>query len=390
MDLCASCKRRWICADVEKHARRRRGNGSAPADDARAPNDITRPNPGRKSAMFYRARREQITIRELLDETLLYDHQRHKGHCLNATAALVWRHCDGNTSVEELTRIVAQEMGIAQAAQVVGLALEQLGRRHLLDACSPPLPAASRISRGEALKQLAMAAAALPIVMTIATKAVAQVASDPPPPPPPPPPSQSSGASVVDCADDCGAVLCVVVHDHDYGYSACADSTSSALQNKWPKLSGHRGGPTRHALRRPDLRRALAGRGHLRVTRTRSFAASLSFALVPKLLFGNARLRNSCLLPRSDRRVGAATKQEFGSVRSQTGVWERGMGTRRWGTWMGAVKHWHAVRPWRQCWLAPGGHRRRPLRLRLWTQRPGCWHSPAQGVWAGGGFATPR
>ena len=46
---------------------------------------------------------------------------------------------------------------------------------------------------------------------------------------------------------------------------------------------------------------------------------------------------------------------------------------------MGAVKHWHAVRPWRQCWLAPGGHRRRPLRLRLWTQRPGCWHSPARG-----------
>jgi hypothetical protein len=45
--------------------------------------------------MFPRARAENLTVRVLGDETLVYDQERHKAHCLNATAALVWRHCNG-------------------------------------------------------------------------------------------------------------------------------------------------------------------------------------------------------------------------------------------------------------------------------------------------------
>jgi hypothetical protein len=128
--------------------------------------------------MFPRARRDNLTVRELPDETLVYDQQRHKAHCLNRTAALVWRHCDGNTSIDELARIVAGEMGIDQANAVVALALEQLGRRHLLDE-APPL-SLDRVSRRDALKKLALAVASLPLVMTVATKAAAQTISDPP------------------------------------------------------------------------------------------------------------------------------------------------------------------------------------------------------------------
>ena len=251
-------------ADVEKHARRRRGNGSAPADDAQRQTTSRGPTQGESRPCFTERNASKLPSASFLDETLLYDHQRHKGHCLNATAALVWRHCDGNTSVEELTRIVAQEMGIAQAAQVVGLALEQLGRRHLLDT------ARSAIARGQ--QNLAPRS-------TQATGHGRRGFADrydhchqggrpgrfrSASPATPATPVAVERCFRRHCADDCGAVLCVVVHDHDYGYSACADSTSSALQNKWPKLSGHRGGPTRHVLRRPDLRRALAGRGHLR------------------------------------------------------------------------------------------------------------------------------
>jgi Coenzyme PQQ synthesis protein D (PqqD) len=145
--------------------------------------------------VFPRARKDRLTIRELFEETLVYDQVRHKGHCLNATAALVWRHCDGRTSIDDLARILAGELGIPQAAEVVGLALEQLGRRHLLEEAPRPLPAADRLSRRDALKRLALAAAALPLVMSVATKAAAQSISDPGPPPPPSP-SSSAAAPV--------------------------------------------------------------------------------------------------------------------------------------------------------------------------------------------------
>jgi len=52
-----------------------------------------------------RARKDDLLIQDLPEETLVYDVVRHRAHCLNRTAALVWRHCDGKTSVEKLARV---------------------------------------------------------------------------------------------------------------------------------------------------------------------------------------------------------------------------------------------------------------------------------------------
>jgi coenzyme PQQ synthesis protein D (PqqD) len=139
--------------------------------------------------VFPLARKDRLTIRELHEETLVYDQDRHKAHCLNATAREVWRHCDGQTSVDELARIVALETGIASASAVVGLALEQLARRHLLEAA--PEAATDRVSRREALKKLAVGAALLPLIMTVATKTAAQSLSDTSDASDDPPPSTS-------------------------------------------------------------------------------------------------------------------------------------------------------------------------------------------------------
>jgi hypothetical protein len=124
--------------------------------------------------MFPRARKDNLTIRELPEETLVYDQEQNKAHCLNAVATLIWRHCDGRTSTDELARLVAEERGIDSAAEVVSLALEQLGRRRLLEEPPAPLPAKARIGRRDALKKIAFAAAALPMIMTIATRTAAQ------------------------------------------------------------------------------------------------------------------------------------------------------------------------------------------------------------------------
>ncbi|HJZ82776.1 MAG TPA: PqqD family peptide modification chaperone [Pyrinomonadaceae bacterium] len=49
-----------------------------------------------------RARSENLVIRELDDETLVYDMERDEAHCLNQTAALVWQRCDGRTTATRL------------------------------------------------------------------------------------------------------------------------------------------------------------------------------------------------------------------------------------------------------------------------------------------------
>jgi hypothetical protein len=48
------------------------------------------------------ARTEGLVVQTLADEVLVYDLERHKAHCLNHAAALIWKHCDGRTSVAEM------------------------------------------------------------------------------------------------------------------------------------------------------------------------------------------------------------------------------------------------------------------------------------------------
>jgi hypothetical protein len=43
-----------------------------------------------------KARKERLVVKELAQETLVYDENNHKAHCLNPTAALVWKFCESS------------------------------------------------------------------------------------------------------------------------------------------------------------------------------------------------------------------------------------------------------------------------------------------------------
>ena len=122
--------------------------------------------------MFPTARSEQLTVQELPEETLVFDHVWNKAHCLNRTTASIWKHCDGRTSPAELARLV--EGGSA----IVELALEQLAGRHLLQG-SVQLSGENRRSRRDLLKKLAAAAVALPVILTVAAPRANAAASKP-------------------------------------------------------------------------------------------------------------------------------------------------------------------------------------------------------------------
>jgi hypothetical protein len=120
------------------------------------------------------ARKEGLIVHPLLDEVLVYDLDRHKAHCLNKTAALVWNRCDGKTSVAELTQKLEDEVGAPVDEQLVWLALDQLGRIRLLQQETAPARTAG-LSRRELIKRAGIGAAiALPIVTSIIAPTPAQ------------------------------------------------------------------------------------------------------------------------------------------------------------------------------------------------------------------------
>lgn len=146
------------------------------------------------------ARKDGLVINELPEEIVVYDRESHKAHCLNRTAALVWKRCDGRSSPARIARLVGQELQTPVSEDLVWYALEQLAKDELLTeplvsravtdatAAAATVPAA-RMSRRELVRRLGLAAVvALPLITTIVA----------------PTPVQAAASNCVDC----GGVLC--------------------------------------------------------------------------------------------------------------------------------------------------------------------------------------
>jgi hypothetical protein len=115
------------------------------------------------TARLPHARKDNLVIRELDDETLVYDTQRDEAHCLNQTAALVWKDCDGKTTAAEAAQSLQSALGVPVDSDIVWLAVKQLQRFHLVqsNAKSPS------VSRRDLVLKYAPAALALPVIMSI-------------------------------------------------------------------------------------------------------------------------------------------------------------------------------------------------------------------------------
>jgi coenzyme PQQ synthesis protein D (PqqD) len=121
------------------------------------------------------ARTESLVVKDLEDEVLVYDLKRDKAHCLNQTAAFIWKHCDGEMRVEEMARLLEQELGLTVDDDVVWLALGQLRRFHLLKDEGKTF-GMMKVSRRDLVRKYLPAALALPVILSIAAPAAAQVA----------------------------------------------------------------------------------------------------------------------------------------------------------------------------------------------------------------------
>jgi hypothetical protein len=106
-----------------------------------------------------RARREGLIIEELPGEVLIYDSERDRAHCLNQTAAFVWKYCDGKTTVSSMAQHLERDLNATNVDErVVAYALEQLSKDHLLEESFVPAAMLSGLTRRQMVRTLGIAA----------------------------------------------------------------------------------------------------------------------------------------------------------------------------------------------------------------------------------------
>jgi hypothetical protein len=114
------------------------------------------------------ARKQGLVIQELPDEVLVYDLDRDRAHCLNATAAFVWQRCDGKNTTAQIARTLGRQFDCAVDEKIVWLALDQLGKNHLLDRQPAPPPALMGMNRRAMVRAFSLAVfVAVPVVTSI-------------------------------------------------------------------------------------------------------------------------------------------------------------------------------------------------------------------------------
>lgn len=145
------------------------------------------------------ARKQGLVIQELPDEVLVYDLDRDRAHCLNTTAAFVWQHCNGRNTTAQIAQTLGRQFDCAVDEKIVWMALDQLGRNHLLDRRPAPPAALMGMDRRAMVRALGLAAVvAIPVVKSIVAPTPSQAATCFP-----------KGAACSVTAQCCTGLLCI-------------------------------------------------------------------------------------------------------------------------------------------------------------------------------------
>ncbi|PYS90053.1 MAG: hypothetical protein DMF62_05880 [Acidobacteria bacterium] len=115
---------------------------------------------------FPTARNSGLVVQEVPNEILVFDLENNKAHCLNDTAAMVWKSCDGKTSVPEIAKYLEIQTGKGVNDDLVWLAIDQLSENHLLEkTASSPFKGQSR---RDVIKKIGLASViAIPVVASL-------------------------------------------------------------------------------------------------------------------------------------------------------------------------------------------------------------------------------
>jgi coenzyme PQQ synthesis protein D (PqqD) len=125
---------------------------------------------------FPAARKSGLVVQDMPDEVLVYDLESNKAHCLNTSAARVWRACDGTRSASDIARVYEMESGDKVTEDFVWLAIDQLSENSLLEKSIKPNFAGQ--SRRDVIKKIGFASmVAIPVIASLVAPPSALAAS---------------------------------------------------------------------------------------------------------------------------------------------------------------------------------------------------------------------
>jgi hypothetical protein len=125
------------------------------------------------------ARIDELVVQDLPDEVLIYDLKSHKAHCLNTTAAFIWKHCDGRTTADQIAKMMQKEWQTPVTEDAVWFTLNKLSKAKLLQERIVLPEAKMGMSRRSAIRRLGLGALLIPVVMTIVSPTAMASASTP-------------------------------------------------------------------------------------------------------------------------------------------------------------------------------------------------------------------
>lgn len=127
-----------------------------------------------------RAEVENLVVQTMPDETLVYHTANNTAHCLNKTAAAIWKHCDGSLTVTEIADRAARDLNASVSNDMVWSAIEQFERDNLLQEKVVRPAGTGGMNRRELMRRAGLAAVvAIPLVTSIVAPTAAQAGTGP-------------------------------------------------------------------------------------------------------------------------------------------------------------------------------------------------------------------
>jgi len=114
-----------------------------------------------------RSRQSGLLVRNVGNQVVVYDPKKRRLRVLNQVAATVWRHCDGERTIEDLTQLVSKDLGLPADENIVWIALARLQKADLLETTLEKLESGEGMERRELLLKAAQTVAGIAMLPTV-------------------------------------------------------------------------------------------------------------------------------------------------------------------------------------------------------------------------------
>lgn len=141
-------------------------------------------------------RAEDVVIDDLAEEAIAYKRGGFRFFRLSSSVKVVWRLCDGERALAEISRELSRETGLPEDPEWAALCLQRLYRYRLIETRPPdtPIPKTDEVRRR--LLRMGLGLALLPVVTLVNAPSPADAGS-----------LRGSGASCTDSAQ-CRSGVC--------------------------------------------------------------------------------------------------------------------------------------------------------------------------------------